>query len=201
MKQLTFIFFVSIFTLVQEINCQKKQVEGGLYLIEIKFARKLRKVQLSTDIILKSDLLKTVFIKVKMETSDGEKRVFDVNKFSLVDNTNKVRSRPLSISYQELTKYYGFEKLTKEPITTNKGVLNYDKGILDSFDNYSFEGYKKLEVPVNYGTIKNPQLHIVYFKPKNFKKRKINLFFPFIAKQNNGTLFYGKEKIAELIFN
>ncbi|WP_111307637.1 hypothetical protein [Confluentibacter sediminis] len=172
------------------------------YDIEINAARKLKKVQISTRIIVDSDKLKTIFIKVEMSSTSKEKKEFDVNKFILLDTVNKLKIRPVDISYQNATAYTGFEKLVKNPnsFDLKNSILKYDPSVPDSFENFNFDGFNTLEIPINFGNKNKPRAFILYFKPQNFKSKKIVFFFPFPKSINSGILYYGNEKIATLTF-
>jgi len=175
-------------------------VNQGQFNFELIHARKLNKMQASTRIILKSKDLKTVYIKLRMSTISGEKEMFDVNKFSLVDETHKLRSRPMDVSYQAFTAYLGFNKLVKEPLKKNLAGFEYEPEIEDSFEEFDFEGYTQFAVPIDYDGWGRRKNLIVYFKPQEFKSKKLNFFFPYPKSIKKGSLYYGNEKIAEVTF-
>lgn len=194
---LAIFFLISLFSFSQVIQTKDKEFN-----IEILADRKLKKVQLSTLKILQSDKLKTVFIKIDMSSIDKSKREFDVNKFILLDTVNKLKIRAMDISYQNFSAYTNFDILTKKNHSFNPkhSILTYDPSIPDSFESYNFEGFDTLEIPINYGSNKRPEPHIIYYKPKKFKSKKVAFFFPFPKDENKGVLYYGNQKIATLNF-
>ena len=121
--------------------------------------------------------------------------------FSLVDEKNKIRSRPFAISYQQLTAYVGFWRLVHEPLNYKSFDLKYKPEIHDSFHDYDLNEFTTLEIPVNYGSFKNPKNYVVYFEPQKFKSKNLNFFFPFLIEMDEGTLYYGDETVADLNFN
>lgn len=125
-------------------------VDDGQFELELMDASKLNKIQASTNVILRSKTCKTIYLKLRMTASSGKKTAFDINKFSLVDKANKIRSRPMNIPYQVFTAYSGFYKLVKEPLKHKNIHLKYKPEIVDSFENHDFDGYTDLEVPVDY---------------------------------------------------
>ncbi|MEL1242261.1 hypothetical protein [Flavobacterium flavipallidum] len=201
-KNKQFYVLVIFFLISFSSFCQVIQTTDKEFSIEILAARKLKKIQLSTLKILQSDKLKTVFIKIDMSSVDKNKKEFDVNKFILLDTVNKLKIRAMDISYQNFSAYTNFGILTKKNHSFNPkhSILTYDPSITDSFESYNFEDFYSLEIPINYGSNKKPELHIIYYKPKKFKSKKIVFFFPFPKEENNGVLYYGNQKIATLNF-
>jgi len=193
-------YILVLFTLAVISISSQTLVAQGEFNFELIHARKLNKIQASTRANLKSKELKTVFIKLQMSTKSGVRELFDINRFSLVNETHKLRSRPIDISYQAFTAYMSFNKLTKEPVKSNIGGPVYERNIDDSFEKFSFEGYTVCEVPMDYLSWGKRKNLIIYFKPKKFKSKKLNFFFPFPKSIKKGTLYYGKEKIAEVAF-
>ena len=182
--------------------CQTIQTADKEFNIEILASRKLKKIQISTLKILRSDKLKTVFIKLDMVSVDNSEKDFDVNKFILLDTVNKLKIRALDISFQNFSAYTNFANLSKENHSFNpkRSIITYDPSIPDSFENYNFKNFQTLEIPINYGTNKKPEPHIIYYKPKKFKSKKLVFFFPFPTNEKEGVLYYGNQKIAVLNF-
>lgn len=197
---MTIFRYLVLFVLCYNSFGQTKSVENNKFNIELIHSRKLSKIQASTNVILQSDKLKTVYIKLRMSANDESKSYFDINKFSLIEENNKLRIRPISISYQEFTAYRGFNRLSSSPLDFKNIDIRYEPEINDSFKDYEFNGFSVLEIPHNYGGYRKEKLHVSYFKPQSFKTKKLNFFFPFPKDCEKGILYYGKEKIATVQF-
>lgn len=199
-KNITFLYIGTLLLCGYHSFGQSIKVDQGAFKIEIIHARKLKKVQASTNVILLSDELKTVFVKLRMSTTDEERHYFDINKFSLLEDENKLRIRPMSISYQEFTAYMGFDRLSFELLDFKSFDIKYKPELKDSFNDFRFEGYSVMEIPMNYGGLRKPKNYVSYYKPQKFKSKKLNFFFSFPRDCKKGTLYYGEEKIAILRF-
>jgi|GEM_PF-5883837 len=197
-RQITLVLFLA-FTFATGFS-QTAVVDDGQFELELIHARKLNKIQASTNVIMRSKTCKTIYVKLRMTASSGKRKAFDINKFSLVDETNKIRCRPMNISYQVFTAYSGFYKLVKEPLKRKNINLRYEPKIVDTFENYDFNEYTNLEVPVDYDGWGKQKNQVVYFKPQKFKTKKLNFFFPYLKDVKTGTLYYGDKKVAELQF-
>lgn len=182
------------------VNSQEISIDKNEFNIEILHARKLGKIQIATNVILKSKILKTISLKIRATSKNGEKELLDINKFSLVDEENRTRSRPINVSVQSFTKYFSLTKLVQAPLKKKNFHLRYDPTIIDSFKDFDFNGYALIEIPVDYDGWGKQEKQVVYFKPEAFKSKRVNFFFPFLTEGKKGNLYYGKKKIAELDF-
>ena len=138
-----------------------------------------------------------------MMTLDKKKRDFDINKFILLDKKNKLKIRPTDISYQYVASVISFNRISKDNKVNRVNVgysIRYDNAVKDSFTDFDFPGYNTFEVPINYGTAKYPELHITYFEPEAFKKRRISIFFTVPSNINAAELFFGNEKVTDITF-
>ncbi len=155
---------------------------------------------------VKSDKLQKVMIKTKIESTPHNKT--KLSAFSLLDTKNKIRYRLADykgyasiIGYPELIPYRKKELYNKKGKSIQNGPP-FDKSEKDYFNDYDKEGYTNFEIPINFGTNKNPKLSIIYFGETQFKKFTAELFFP-ILKENidlNYELFYKDKKVATLNF-
>lgn len=200
-RSISILLRLIVFLIYSNGFSQTIAIDEGQFELELIHSKKLNKIQASTNVILRSKTCKTVYVKLRMTTSSSKKEWFDINKFSLIDDTHKLRSRPMNISYQIFTAYSGFYKLVKEPLKGKNINLKYEPNIEDSFEYYDFDGYTNLEVSVDYDGWGKQKKQVVYFKPQKFKTKKLNFFFPFLKEIKSGVLFYGNEKVAELNFN
>ncbi|WP_299532896.1 hypothetical protein [Ulvibacterium sp.] len=144
--------------------------------------------------------MKTIFVKLRMTAKNGKRQLFDINKFSLIDETHRIRSRPMDISCQTFTAFENFVKLLKHPPKKKNSVLPYNPEIKDSFSEYTFEDYDNLEIPLDYDGWGKRENQVIYFKPRKFKTKKLNFFFPFPKSSTSGILYYGDEIVGKVKF-
>jgi len=199
-KNITIIFlFLTTIAFSQKLKVENDEIE-----IQYHWTREIVKNSIWTSVKLNSDnskSLKNIYVKLKMTSTNKKEKEFEINKFILIDDKNKLKIRPNNISYQVVAQVYPFQKLsTDKDINVEKYKLQYNSEVKDYFKEYEFSGYETLEIPINYNTKENPELHITYFKPLPFKKKKISLFYAVPSNINNATLYYGNEKIANLKF-
>jgi len=153
-----------------------------------------------------SNKLRKVMIKTKIKSKSEDKT--KLSAFSLLDTKNKIRYR--LADYKGYTGFIGFPELIpyrKTELYDKKGkpIQNgppYDKSEKDYFNDYDIEGYKNLEIPINFGTKKNPKLSVVYFGQTAYKKFTAELFFALLV-ENTGLdyeLYYADEKISNIKF-
>lgn len=153
-----------------------------------------------------SDKLRKVMIKTKIQSDKNNKT--KLSAFSLLDTQNNIRYRLADykgytgfIGYPEFTPYRKTELYDKKGRAIQYGPP-YDSSVKDYFNEYSIEGYTNFEMPVNFGTKKNPQLSVVYFGETSYKKFTAELFFAILI-QNTGLdyeLYYKDEKVADITF-
>jgi hypothetical protein len=179
-------------------------IEKDSLTIEFLKAKKVSSTfNLNSSSKLKSKLLKKISIKCKIESLN--KTEVDINKFSLVDHKNKLRYRPMDISYQPAMGYMAYLKLLKTDLDLGdyykmQAGIAYVPEIEDSFDKYIFDGYTTVELPANLGTKKHPKTAVIYFKPHKFNKFKTLFFFAIQKDAENPDLklHYGDEIIAQI---
>ncbi|WP_055437656.1 hypothetical protein [Lacinutrix algicola] len=182
----------------------KQKFENGNLTVDYQKAKKVSKTfNLNSSSKLKSESFIKISIKCKIKSLNKED--IDINKFSLVDHKNKLRYRPMDISFQPVMGYLAYPKLLKSKLKLgsmykHQAGLAYKPEIKDSYVEYTIEGYTDVEVPFNFGTKKNPKKSVVYFRPNNFHKFKSLFFFPISKSAENPDLefYYGKEKISKV---
>jgi len=195
-KIVVLLFFVSSLTLNSQTIIIK---EDNVRLKFIK-AKKASKVINASNISVKSKKLKRIRVKIKMKSLDNKGQIFDPNKLSLIDFNSKLRYRPTDILFQNLTDWWHFKKISKTKPKKKSNEYIYAPNIDDTFLDYEFEGIKNVQIPVNFNTEKNPDIHIVHFEPKKLRSRNVHLYFVFPKGLKNATIYYGKEKLADINF-
>lgn len=147
-----------------------------------------------------------VMIKTKIKSTPNEKT--KLSAFSLLDTKNKIRYR--LADYKGYTGVVGFPELTpflKTELFDKKGKpIQYGPtfNVLekDYFNDYDIDGYTNFEMPINFGTKKDPKLSIIYFGETFFKRFTAELFFAILVENTNldYELLYKNEKIGDIKF-
>ena len=154
---------------------------------------------------IKNDSLIEILIKCRIRTIVD--KPIDPNKFSLRDETKKLRYRMSDFSDIRTVGGPSTRPLLKTNIYTRPGQTtslnwpDYDPTIVDSFYDYNVEGYKNIECPVIYGSRKKPRESLIYFTPST-----LNDFFTYMYyaidinsyETSDLDLYYGFEKIADV---
>ncbi|MDO5978695.1 hypothetical protein [Flavivirga spongiicola] len=186
---------------------QIKIQEDNLTVEYVKTKKASQLIGAVTNVRTKSKEIVQYNVKVRIEMIDNKIRPFDANKFSLIDYQDKMRLRPLSVAYTNLTDKWYFIQLIKNKPKYKSLEKRYKPDIKDTFLDYEFEGITNLTIPINYEaydeykiSFKNPdkECHESYFEPKDLRKRNINLYFPMLKSTKNATLYYGYTKIADI---
>jgi len=181
---------------------QEKNYENGELSIKFISSRKVSKTfNMNSSSKIKSKDLDKVLIKCKLKVIKDKK--IDLNKFSLVDNKNKLRYRPTDISTQTVGQI-NISKLLKTDVELGgmyklQAGLYYRPEVIDSFTNYNIEGYTNCEMFFSFGRKKKN--YTIYFQPVEFNFRA-HFFFAILEKSNNSDLelFYGDKKVTDIEF-
>lgn len=153
-----------------------------------------------------NDQFRKAMIKTKIKSNPDNKT--KLSAFSLLDPENKIRYRLADykgyagvIGFPELIPYRKTELYDKNDNPIQYGPP-YDTSVKDYFNDYDMEGYKNFEVPINFGTEKNPKISLLYFGESSYKNFTAELFFTLLAKntQLDYELYYMDEKIADIKF-
>ncbi|MGB3151390.1 MAG: hypothetical protein WBB27_12080 [Maribacter sp.] len=97
-----------------------------------------------------------------MSTTDGEYALFDINKFSLVDETNKLRIRPIDVSHRMALRQLSFPRLATKPLDKSHPEVSEDISVIDTFYDYKFDGYETVEVPLTFSSWLKAQSQVLY---------------------------------------
>jgi len=190
--------FLSIILLFSIILNSQTIVEDGKIELNFVKSKAIAKHASRTAIIIKTDKLKTIFVKVKITSPSGKKEIIDVNKFYLIDELSNSRIKLIDVNYQKFTSYLGFDRLVDKKKSGKKKrtfLYEFNSSIQDTFYKFDKDGYKNVVLPINFGTIRKPDNQIIHFRPKKFKSQNLLLFFPFLKDSNNAILYYGDTKI------
>lgn len=176
------------------IYAQKKVVNG----IEIEILKAKEPSEFSTLMLrgIKFDQSQYKYIMVKCKVKSIEENHARISAFALLDTVNKIRYR--------LGDYLGyggmvgnpernyFRKTKSENKDYSSNLPQYKSTEIDQFDKFNIAGYTNSEIPVEFGTKKNPDSSIVYFGQTAYKNFKAELFFiiPLTLKVSTFSLYY-----------
>jgi hypothetical protein len=193
-----FIFFLLAFN-SSLVFCQRFYIDEGKFYIEI-LGTEVTSFNASNTTRSKSKTLKTVHIRLKMATTDGEYALFDINKFSLIDESNKLRIRPIDVAHRMVMRELSFPRLATRPLEKPHPEVSEDISVVDSFYESEFDGYEIIETPLAFGNLFKSQSQVTYFRPGTYRSKKLDFYFPFPKSSSIGVLYYGEEKVAIVVF-
>ncbi len=182
------------------LHSQRFTIENEKYFIEILQTNKADIFNASSSMSMKSKTFNTVHIQLRMATSNGEEALFDINKFSLVDKTNKLRIRPVDVAHRMVMQQLSFPRLATKSLAQSHPEIEEDISVPDSFHHYEFDGYEVLEIPLSFNTWGKTNSQVLYFRPGMYKKKKLDFYFPFLKSSSIGVLYYGEEQVAIVVF-
>lgn len=207
-KNILFFLFATIsLNSIAQQTTTKEQIN-----IEFKKAKLVNNVSVFgvRELKVTDDRLKKVMIKTRIKSPLDNKT--KLSAFSLLDTKNKIRYR--------LADYKGYRAaimeepelipFRKEKIYNEKGkelngdwLPEYNESEKDYFYDYNIEGYKNLEVSIDFGTKAKPQPSIVYFGETALDDFTAELFFTILVenKDVDYQLYYKDEKIFDIQFD
>ncbi len=142
------------------------------------------------------DGLKKIRIQMKIKSQ----RDIDINSFSLVNETRKLRMRPSDIGRGGYPFYYQYIKLLKTPPQST--ALKYKPKVRDTFPDYSILEFNDINTTLKLRSKINPVLVDIYFEPTNQKRIKANFFFilPTSFSKDEVYLYYRNKKVQTIKF-
>jgi len=130
-------------------------------------------------------------------TDPDKKRIIDLNKFSLVDHQSKKRYRGVDLAVGHPLGYKEGKRLTKKKLRVMNLNINYDPDVVDTFEDYTLEGYNNVERKTKLAVGKKYS-SVIYYDHINRRVKRVQLFFavPKKLKGNPVDIYYGKEKVG-----
>lgn len=199
------ILIILAILLTQLSYSQVKIKDDNLTIEYVKTKKASQLIGAVTNVRTKSNKIVQYNVKVRIEMIDNKKRPFDPNKFSLIDHKDKVRLRPVTVAYTNLTDKWYFVQLIKNKPSHESLETYYKPEIKDTFLDYEFEGITNVAIPIKFQVYSkkflkkpNEEAHEIYFMTKDLRKRNVNLYFPMLKSSKNATLYYGYTKIADI---
>ncbi|WP_299761506.1 hypothetical protein [uncultured Dokdonia sp.] len=204
MNKFTYYFlFLIFFTLSFSTNLFSQEVEviQDSVTFKLEKSKKVNRRMNPSLVAVLDKRFKQVRIKVKMTPLYSKKVFFDPNKFSLVSEPLKARYRPTDVFFKNFTDIWTFTRCTsKKPRKENRGNALYTPDLEDSFSDYSYKDFKNVDYLVNLGSRKKPDIHVIYFKPREINERLLQLFVAIPSVLKKADLYYGDVKIGEVNF-
>src|SRR5690554_1026705 len=211
-KILLFLFLFQIQVLVS----QEIIIKDSLSITFLKAKETSKKFNTRSHVKVKGNQSKRILTTCKVKALYGQP--VDINAFSLIDTVNKMRYRINEyIGYQGVSimgsgytsKMYLKKNLKDRKGKPYKGIPKYDKSVTDSFEDFIFEGYTNIEVPINFGSKKSHSISpdnkediisTVYYSPTKMNQFTAEIYFIVHNSFPNShlELYYGKELISEI---
>lgn len=140
---------------------------------------------------------KRVQVRLKVRSRDGEKTIFDPNKLSLLSDEFKARFSVSEVLFATFFQTKGFQMLTTND--SEKTIFaDYDASVPNTFDDYTFQGYKDCPIDLNFGTNRKPIVHTIYFRPQNIDKNVLDVYFVVQNELTTRKLYFGDTLISEI---
>lgn len=140
---------------------------------------------------------KRVQVRLKVRSRDGDLTIFDPNKLSLLSDQFKARFSVSEVLFATFFETSGFQMLTTNDM--EKPIFaRYDPSVPNTFNDYSFEGYKDYSLDLNFGTTRKPIVHTIYFRPQNIDKNVLDVYFVVPNELTSGKLYFGDTLISEI---
>src|SRR5690554_6070987 len=212
-KILLFLFLFQIQVLVS----QEIIIKDSLSITFLKAKETSKKFNTRSHVKVKGNQSKRILTTCKVKALYGQP--VDINAFSLIDTVNKMRYRINEyIGYQGVSimgsgytsKMYLKKNLKDRKGKPYKGIPKYDKSVTDSFNDFDFEGYTNMEVPIRFGTNrslaaefsgkKKEIISTVYYSPTKMNQFTAEIYFIVHNSfpETHLELYYGKQLISEI---
>lgn len=196
---------------------QEVIVNDSLSIEFLKTKKTSKKFNTRSNVKVKGNQSKRILTRCKIKALYDQP--VDINAFSLVDTINKMRYRINEyIGYKGVSimgsgytsKMYLKKNLKDRKGKPYKGIPKYDKSVTDSFNDFDFEGYTNMEVPIRFGTNrslagefsgkKKEIISTVYYSPTKMNQFTAEIYFIVHNSfpETHLELYYGKQLISEI---
>ncbi|MCX7548614.1 hypothetical protein OS188_11695 [Xanthomarina sp. F1114] len=214
MNKILLVFFLFQF---QFIVSQEVIINDSLSIEFLKTKKTSKNFNTRSNVKVKGNQSKRILTRCKVKALYDQP--VDINAFSLVDTINKMRYRINEyIGYQAVSvfgsgytsKMYLKKNLKNRKGKPYKGIPEYDKSVKDSFEDFIFEGYTNIEVPLRFGTNrslagefsgkKKEIISTVYYSPTQLDQFTAEIYFIVHNSfpESHLELYYGKQLISEI---
>ena len=191
---LSFLFSIDVFS--QEVEISTDSIK-----FELEKSKKVNRRINPSNVAVLDKKFKQVRIKVKMTPLYSKTVFFDPNKFSLISEPLKSRFRPTDVFFKNFTDIWSFNRCSRrEPKKENRGEVEYTPELKDSFLDYNYEDFNNIDFKVNLGTKKKPDIHVIYFEPREINNRLMHIFVAIPSNLKEADLYYGNINIGEVNF-
>ena len=197
-KLLAFVFLLVSIQFYSQTIIEKENLT-----VEVTKARKIKATSIQFgntgyNIISGKDN-KRVQLRLQVRSLDKELTPFDPNKLSIVSNLFKSRFSVSEISFATYLRAKGFTMLSDVKPEKGKSIYaGYDPTTKNTFYDDSIENFKDIQLCLNFGTKKKPNVKPVYFKPNTIKKNLLDAYFVLPNELFTAKVFYGDIFIGEI---
>lgn len=202
---------------IQNLVSQEVIIKDSLSIEFLKTKKTSKNFNTRSNVKVKGNQSKRILTRCKVKALYDQP--VDINAFSLVDTINKMRYRINEyIGYQGVSimgsgytsKMYLKKNLKDRKGKPYKGIPKYDSKIKDSFEDFIFEGYTNIEVPLRFGTNrslaaefsgeKKEIISTVYYSPTQMDQFTAEIYFIVHNSfpETHLELYYGKQLISEV---
>ena len=178
---------------------QKITLVDDDFKLKVKTAKLIEGYTIATNVRVNTEVFNILKVKVRVISKSGKREYFDLNSFSTVDFDQKYRVRSSDANYHELNATFGFPMLVKDrpDYSIFQTAYEYKPSVRDSYVDYSFNDVENIEMPMQFGTQRKSDKHIVYYDRTKIRSKVVILFFPVLKSSKNMKVFYKKMLLYE----
>lgn len=194
---------ITILLLLLAIPCISQTVETASFEFDFQKAIKNSRhfeVHNSGYFVQANKNQKKIQIRFKIKSTTKKKIDFDPNKFFLISDTYKTRTRPVDMKHNHaMGTFLGFRRLINESQLDPKKhyAYSYDPSVKDTFLEFKMDGYEDIDNCINFGTNNKPRNKSVYFEHKDIKSNTVDVYFIVPKEFQKGKIYYGNTQLAE----
>ncbi|GEQ86108.1 hypothetical protein ULMS_16160 [Patiriisocius marinistellae] len=201
MKKIVFILF---YLLISVTVFSQTEISEENLSIEIKKARKIGLLSVQWQgnhgNILPGKGQKRVQLRFRVKSIDEEDTPFDPNKLYFVNDEYEARFAISEISFANVLRTRIFTRLVDKDSEKKAYASSYDPSVPNTFLDYPYKKYQDVMLSLNFGTKRKPNIHTLYFKPKNIKDHPLDIYFVLPDEIKEGRIYYGDTFIKDINF-
>lgn len=195
MKKIALLLFFSV--LICTLQAQVEVTDDNISIKLVK-ARKIKATSITWGNTLGTvnpgPDQKRVQLRLKLKSLNGEKQLFDPNKFYFVNDEYEVRFSIAEIRYAGLVPTKAFYRIVEEDNLKKELPQN-------TFYDYPYKKYQDIPLQLNYGTNRKPRIKTIYFSSNTITKNTIDVFLVVPDEIKEGRVYYGDTLIKNITFD
>jgi len=140
-----------------------------------------------------------IFTVIELKRLKNKDDIIDLNKFSLIDHSNKLRYRGSDISIGHPLGYKEGSILMMEKVANTSIYGSYNPEIRDTFSDYTIDGYQDIQRKTQFG-LRKKDVTQTYFHPvgKGVKRVRLIFYIPNQLKEKEYQLYYAQTKVGTI---